>query len=113
VSQLVASGCRCGVAFSTKFISAKKNALTHDFTGFEFHGSAGRDDHVVFWLVWVAAHAGFREANFKHTKVAEFHIATSSKSLSDAVQGLLDDFEDFLLGDASGFADLHYQIPFS
>jgi hypothetical protein len=97
---------------SAKFFSAEKHALAHDFSGLELNGGTGGDDHIVLGFVWVAAHAGFREANFENAEVAEFDIAACGQGVSDAVQCELDDAEYFLLGESSFFADLHYQISF-
>ena len=97
---------------AAKLLGAEKNALTHDFAGFELHRGAGGDGHIDRRLVWIAAHAGFGQADFKNAEVAEFDIATGGKSVGDAVQSELDHAENFLLGESCLFADLHYQIPF-
>ena len=95
-----------------KFFGAKKNALTHDFAGFELHRGAGGDHHIMLGLVWIAADTGFGQTDFKNTKVAEFDIAAGGECIGDAVQSELNHAEYFLLGESCLFADLHYQIPF-
>lgn len=97
---------------AAEFLGAEKNALAHDFAGFELHRRTGGDHHIIFGLVRVAADAGFGQADFENTEVAEFDIATGGEGVGDAVEGELDDAENFLLGESRLFADLHYQIPF-
>ena len=97
---------------AAEFFGAEKNALAHDFAGFELHRGAGWDDHIVFGFVRVAADAGFGESDFENTEVAELDIAAGGEGLGDAVESELDDAENFLLGESGLFADLHYQIPF-
>jgi hypothetical protein len=95
------------------FFGAEKNTLAHDFSGFELHSRAGGDDDIMLGLVRIAAHAGFGQADFENTEVAEFNIAASGESIGDTVECELDDAENFLLGESSLLADLNYQIPFS
>ena len=97
---------------ATKFFGAKKNALAHDFAGFELDCRAGGNRHIKLWLVRIAADTGFGQTDFKNAKVAEFDIATGRECVGDAVQGELDHAENFLLGESCLFADLNYQIPF-
>jgi hypothetical protein len=97
---------------AAEFFGAEKNALAHDFSGFEFNRRAGRNDHIVFGFVGVAADTGFGESDFENTEVAELDIAAGGEGIGDAVEGELDDTENFLLGESGLFADLHYQIPF-
>lgn len=97
---------------AAEFFGAEKNALAHDFSGFELHRGAGWDDHIMFGFVGIAADAGFGQADFENTEVAELDIATGGEGLGDAVESELDDAENFLLGESGLFADLHYQISF-
>ena len=97
---------------AAEFFGAEKNALAHDFAGFELHRGAGGDDHIVFGFVGIAANTGFGQADFENTEVAELDIAAGGEGLGDAVESELDNAKNFLLGESGLFADLHYQIPF-
>jgi hypothetical protein len=97
---------------ATEFFRAKQHALAHDFAGFELNSGTRWDYNVVLGFVWIAAYAGFSEANFENAEVAQLNITTSRQSVCDAIQSELNDTEDFLLSESGFFADLHYQIPF-
>jgi len=101
-----------GGLIAAQFFGAEKHALAHDFSGLELNGCAGGDDDIVLGLVRVATHAGFGEADFENTEVAELNVATCRQGVSDAIQCELDNAEYFLLSESCFFADLHYQITF-
>jgi hypothetical protein len=50
-----------------------QNTLFHDFSSFEFHDSAGRDDHFLLGLFWIAADSLFGESYREDAKITELH----------------------------------------
>ena len=50
-----------------------QNALFHDFSSFELHDRAGRDDYFLFGLFGIAADTLFGELCRKDAKFTELH----------------------------------------
>jgi hypothetical protein len=50
-----------------------ENALFHDFSSFEFHDRAGRDDHFLLGLFGIAADSLFGESCREDAKFTELH----------------------------------------
>ncbi len=74
-----------------------QNALLHDFSSFELHDRAGRDDYFVLGLFGIAADTLLGEAGCEDTKITELHAFPVCQGIGDAVERELDHGEDFLL----------------
>lgn len=86
---------------ASEFGGPEQHPLAHDLSGFELHGSSGRNDHVLFGLLRIAADAGSGQANLEYSKVPQFHIATGGQGIGDGVKRVLEDREHLCL-DHSG-----------
>jgi hypothetical protein len=98
--------------FLAQLVGSQEHALPHDFSRFEFHRGAGRDDDVFFGLVRIPADPGFGEPDLKNAKIPQLDIPPVGEGVGNEVEGLLNHRKNFLLCDACVFADLHNQIPF-
>lgn len=83
----------------SEFRRPLQNALLHDFSSFELHDRAGRDDHFLLGLFGIAADSLLGESCREDAKITELHALAVSQSIGDAVERELDHGEDFLLGE--------------
>ena len=74
-----------------------QNTLFHDFSSFELHDRAGRDDYFLFWLFGIAADTLLGEPGCEDAKFTELDALATGQSIGDAVERELDHGEDFLL----------------
>jgi hypothetical protein len=74
-----------------------QNTLFHDFSSFELHDRAGRDDHFLLGLFGIAADTLLSESCSEDAKLAELDALAVGQGISNAVERELDHGEDFLL----------------
>ena len=74
-----------------------ENALFHDFSSFELHDRAGRDDHFLFGLFGIAADTLLGESGREDAEVSELEAFPVCQGIGDAIERELDHCEDFLL----------------
>jgi len=74
-----------------------QNALLHDFSSFELHDRAGRDDHFLLGLFGIAADTLLGESCCEDAKFTEFDALAIGQGIGNAVECELDHGEDFLL----------------
>lgn len=74
-----------------------QNALLHDFSCFELHDRAGRNDHFMLGLFGIAADTLLGEPGCEDAELAEFDAFPVCQGIGDAVERELDHGEDFLL----------------
>jgi hypothetical protein len=110
ISRLCSGGMGFLPMLFREFGGALENALTHDFSGFEFHDRArGYDDFLIGFLR-VAADALLGECGAEHAELAQFHAAPGCERLGDSIKSELDDIKDILLDEAGFFGDCDDEI---
>lgn len=74
-----------------------QNTLFHDFSSFELHDRAGRDDHFLLGLFGITADTLLGESGREYAKLTELDALAIGQGIGDAVERELDHGEDFLL----------------
>lgn len=89
-----------------------QDRLSHFFAGLEFDHGALRNRNVRARIVWISAHAGFADFDFKDTEVSQFDLSALGHRFGDVVKGLLDDIQHLLLDQIGFVADANDKVSF-
>src|SRR4029077_20856908 len=88
------------------------DALSHNLAGLKFHGRARWNDETATRLIWVSSHPRLGQSRLENSKVAQFDRNVVGQTVSNFVEGTLDNVEDLVLHHSGLVANRNHDVAF-